>query len=173
MEEKFVEMLNEPKNTLGRTEEVVQLVLDDNSRIEELYKCYFQSDEWVRLRTSSSFKRIWRKAPELVLPYIEGLVDDVSSIEQPSVNWTFAQFCLEMEDYLNEEQKKNSIKTLKRYLKNSDDWIVQNSTIETLGTWSLENKKLSKWLIPKLESFVFSDKKSVAKRAKKWLISLK
>ena len=85
MAKTFVEMLNEPKNTLGRTEEVVEIVLKDNRRISELYECYFQPDEWVRLRTSSSFKRIWRADVELFRPFIAGFVAKVSKIDQPSV----------------------------------------------------------------------------------------
>jgi len=100
MSEKFVEMLAGATNTLGRTEEAVALVLQSPERIEELYQCYFQPDEWVRLRVSSSFKRLWRADPDLVEPYIPGFIADVSKIDQPSANWTFSQLCLEMQDHL-------------------------------------------------------------------------
>ena len=93
---KFVGMLDEPKNTLGRTEEVVEMVLEKPELIEYLYQCYFQPDEWVRLRVSSSFKRLWRADEELVKPYIAGFVSKVSKTDQPSINWTFAQMCEEL-----------------------------------------------------------------------------
>jgi len=172
MSEKFVEMLAGATNTLGRTEEAVALVLQSPERIEELYQCYFQPDEWVRLRVSSSFKRLWRADPDLVEPYIPGFIADVSKIDQPSANWTFSQLCLEMQDHLSDRQKKLAIRTMKQYLKNSKDWIVQNATIETLAIWADDSENLKTWLVPRLEKFSQGDKKSVAKRAEKWISKL-
>ena len=169
MAETFVEMLNEPKNSLGRTEEVVAIVLADPTRIDELYQCFFQSDEWVRLRTSSSFKRIWRANDELFQPYIAGFVDDVSSIDQASVNWTFAQMCLDLSEKLDPGQRLAATNRLKAYLGTSDDWIVQNTTIETLGTWAQTDHNLADWLLPRLGRLAGNNRSSVAKRATTWL----
>ena len=168
MSEPFVEMLNEPKNTLGRTEEVVEIVLGEPDRIDELYGCFFQADEWVRLRTSSSFKRIWRANLAFFKPFIPGFVDDVSRIEQASVMWTFAQMCLEIGDEFDAKQKIVAVERLKRYLDTSDDWIVQNTTIETLGSWAQTDDLLAVWLRPHLRRLKGSKRSSVAKRASKW-----
>ena len=51
-------------NSLGRTVEVVDLVLEDRARLAELYQCYFSSDEIVRLRVSSAFKRVTTEHPD-------------------------------------------------------------------------------------------------------------
>ncbi len=169
MKPDFIAMLNEPKNTLGRTEEAVTLILENNELIEDLYQCYFQSDEWVRLRVSSSFKRIWRADPTLFKPYIKGFVEKVAFIDQPSVNWTFSQMCLERQDDLSVKQKAAAVSQMKKYLENSDDWIVQNATIETLASWAQQDAALRLWLCPKLQELTISDRKSVAKRAAKWL----
>jgi len=45
-------------NSLGRTIEVVDIILSDSSRLEELFNCYFSPDAVVRLRTSNAMKRI-------------------------------------------------------------------------------------------------------------------
>lgn len=168
MKPDFVAMLNEPKNTLGRTEEVVELVLANPELVEDLYQCYFQPDEWVRLRVSSSFKRLWRSNPTLVAPYLGGFVQKVAKIDQPSINWTFAQLCLEMEAHLRPAQRVEAQERLQTYLDTSDDWIVQNNTIETLATWSTTDIDLREWLTPRLAQLAESPRKSVAKRARKW-----
>ena len=54
-------------NSLGRTIEVVDAVLADRSKLEELYSCYFSADEVVRLRTSNAMKRIAREQPDWLL----------------------------------------------------------------------------------------------------------
>lgn len=165
-------MLNEPRNTLGRTEEAVEMVVADPALIDDLYCCYFQPDEWVRLRVSSSFKRLWRADEGMVAPFIEGFVSEVSKIDQPSVNWTFAQMCDELGHLLSDQQRSEATGQLKGYLDNSDDWIVQNSSIETLSRWASEDAALKHWLMPKLHTFTQSPRKSVARRASKWLDKL-
>lgn len=45
-------------NSLGRTVEVVDVVLADRAKLAQLYACYFSEDEVVRLRFSSAMKRV-------------------------------------------------------------------------------------------------------------------
>jgi hypothetical protein len=58
-------------NSLGRTIEVVELILEDSVRLSDLYNCYFSADEVVRLRTSNAIKRISREKAEWLVPYSE------------------------------------------------------------------------------------------------------
>jgi len=169
MPEAFVEMLRGARNDLGRTEEVVDLVLADPSRIHELYQCFFQPDEWVRLRASSSFKRIWRADEELFLPYLDRFIADVSKIDQPSVQWTFAEMCSDLDARLTGAQRRTAKVRVKAYLDNSDDWIVLNRSIFTLGLWSGDDPKLTAWMRPRLVTLATDDRKSVARSAQKWL----
>ncbi len=173
MSEAFVEMLRGARNNLGRTEEVVDVVLQNPERIDELYDCYFQPDEWVRLRTSSSFKRIWRADNELFLPFLDRFVKDISKIDQPSAQWTFAEMCSDLDEYLSGAQRRSAKTRIKKYLETSDDWIVQNRSIETLSTWALDDQKLREWILPKLVVFADGERKSVARRAQSWLNKLK
>ena len=53
-------------NSLGRTLEVVDIVLSDRAALEELLCCYAGDDAVVRLRTSNALKRITRVRPELI-----------------------------------------------------------------------------------------------------------
>ncbi|MEM1311907.1 MAG: hypothetical protein AAGF07_00380 [Patescibacteria group bacterium] len=58
---------------------------------------------------------------------------------------------------------------MKNNLDNSNDWIVQNTTIETLSKWARADSELQSWLVPRLKKFVDSQRKSVASRAEKML----
>ena len=51
-------------NSLGKTIEVVEIVLSNPTKLEELYNCYFCNDEVVRLRTSNAVKRISKQHPD-------------------------------------------------------------------------------------------------------------
>ncbi len=158
-------------NSLGNTIEVVGMVLADKSRLDELYQCYFSNDEVVRLRVSSSMKRICREQPKWLVPYLDKLLNEVSKINQASTQWTLAILFLWLQNEMTTDQKRKATDILQKNLDKSDDWIVQNYTIETLGTWAKKDIALKNWLLPRLESFVTSSRKSVAGRAKK--ISLK
>ena len=52
-------------NSLGNTLEVVDTVLGNADKVEDLFLCYQSDDETVRLRTSNAFKRIFRAKPDL------------------------------------------------------------------------------------------------------------
>ena len=169
MSEKFVDMLRGEVNALGRTEEVVAEVLKHPQRINELFDLYFQDDEWVRLRVSSSLKRIWRAETDLVKPFIKRWVEKVSEIDQPSTQWTFAQLVEECPDLFSKTQLEKSIEQVKGYLDNSDDWIVLNTSIQSLTTHAKDNAELATWLKPRLKKLTNYSKKSVAGKARKSL----
>lgn len=160
-------------NSLGRTIEVVDIILADRAKLEELYQCYFSEDEVVRLRTSNAMKRVCHEHPDWLVPYINRLLDKISQIDQASTQWTLAQLFLELEDSLSVEQKEKAIAVLKTNLQKSNDWIVINQTLETLGKWAKTDDDLKSWLQSHLVRFAADPRKSIASRAGKLQKSLK
>jgi hypothetical protein len=154
-------------NSLGRTIEIVDQVLARPELLEELYQCYFSSDEVVRLRTSNALKRICQPHPDWLVPFLDRLLTEVAAIDQPSAQWTLAQLMQKMEAYLSPIQKQKATEVLKRNLTNCSDWIVLNHTMQTLADWAKENSSLRDWLIPQLEQLRHDTRKSVANRATK------
>jgi hypothetical protein len=73
---------------------------------------------------------------------------------------------------LTTEQKDLAIQHLKHNLDTHTDWIVINTTMETLFTWGKDNPPLAKWLIPRLKKFQLDTHKSISGRATKYLIAL-
>lgn len=53
-----------------------------------------------------------------------------------------------------------------------DDWIVQNTTADSLAHFARQRPELSAWLIPELQVLTSSRHKSVRGRAAKLLASL-
>ena len=147
-------------------------MLADKSRFDELYRCYFSDDEVVRLRVSSAMKRICKERPEWLVPYLGGFLSDVAAIDQASTQWTLAQLFLWLQNDMTGDQKQKAVKILQKNLDHSGDWIVQNNTVETLGTWAKADDELKQWLTPRLEAFSGSHRKSVARRAAKMLKAL-
>ncbi|NQU38304.1 MAG: hypothetical protein HQ526_12035 [Actinobacteria bacterium] len=156
-------------NSLGSVPEVVDDVLADRSLLAELYQCYFSEDEVVRLRVSSSMKRVTIEHPDWTIEFMDGLQSDIAAIDQASTQWTLALLFNLTRDQQNAEQRERSIEIMKHNLANSDDWIVLNTTMQVLYEWSRDDPQLAQWLVPRLERLAGDRRKSVATRATKLL----
>lgn len=154
-------------NSLGNTIEVVALILADQSKLGELYRCYFSKDEVVRLRTSNAFKRICKEHNDWLIPYIDPFLNEISKINQPSAQWTLAQLFEELSAVMTTSQLEHAKEILKYNLTHYTDWIVLNTTMQTLSDWAKKDEKLKTWLLPNLLKLSNDERKSVAGRAKK------
>lgn len=156
-------------NSLGRTVEVVDAVLANRSRLDELYRCYFSDDEVVRLRVSSAMKRVTTEHPDWTMAYIDGLQSEVAAIDQASTQWTLALLFDLMADLLSPRQRARAIEIMQDNLANHGDWIVLNNSMKVLGAWSMHDPALADWLGPHAERLAKDERKSVASNARKLL----
>ncbi|MBK7895076.1 MAG: hypothetical protein IPJ90_09385 [Anaerolineaceae bacterium] len=168
--EAFEEMLTGGHpNSLGRTVEVVEIVLADRARLGELYACYQSDDAVVRLRTSNGLKRISREKPAWLVPLIDGFLTEIAALDQASAQWTLADLFETLAPLLTPTQRQQAEAVLKRNLAHHTDWIVLNQTMKTLGAWAKNDAELTQWLVPQLERLSGDGRKSVAKTAAKTL----
>ena len=173
MNEDFAAMLAEggKKNTLGRAEEAVQIVLADQSRLDELYNCLFEDDEWLRMRAIDALEKVCRVHPEWLKPYVEKLFGEVAAIDQASIHWHLAQMFREID--LTRDQRERAIGLMKRNISsNNADWIVASNTMETLALFVTDGTVPAEELIPLLEIQQAHHSKAVVKRATRILDQL-
>lgn len=159
-------------NSLGRTIEVVDIVLANPDRLADLYQCYFSADEVVRLRTSNGIKRVGKVHPEWLVPYIDRFISELSQIDQASTQWTLADLFQMLAKFMTAEQRAGALAILKRNLAEHDDWIVLNNTMKTLAGWAKKDDELREWLLPHLDRLSGDRRKSVSGRAKKLYATL-
>ncbi len=171
--EQFAQMLTGGHpNSLGRTEEVVAIVLADQARLEELFASMTSEDEVVRLRVGDALEKVCREKPGWFLRHVDRLLGDLGEIEQPSVQWHVAQMMLRLRDDLSDDQAQRATSLLQGNLTSSADWIVLNVTMDVLTRWADRDPQLAIWLMPELERLSQDSRKSVAKRAAKRLAEL-
>ncbi|GAA4272307.1 hypothetical protein U6A24_21030 [Aquimarina gracilis] len=159
-------------NSLGNTVEVVEEVLKENELFNELFNCYFSNDEVVRLRTSNAMKRVCKEKKQLLTSYLDRFITEISKIDQASTQWTITQLFGMLNQEMTEQQIEAAKKIMKSNLENHKDWIVLNTTMDTLGKWSKKDAELKEWIFPHLERLSSDSRKSVAGRAKKILTLL-
>ncbi len=159
-------------NSLGRTVEVVEVVLDDRARLDDLFQCYFSTDDVVRLRVSSAMKRVATAHPEWTIDFMDRLQTEVAAIDQASAQWTLALLFDLMADRLSPRQHARAIEIMQRNLAHHTDWIVLNNTMKVLGDWAKTEPGLAEWLRPHAVRLAGDGRKSVASNARKLLAHL-
>lgn len=156
-------------NSLGRTIEVVETILANPDRFEELYLCYRSKDEVVRLRVSNAMRRVEAERHDLLVPYIDRFIDEIGALDQPSAQWTLAKLFEALEADMTPRQHDAALAIMKRNLAHHDDWIVLNNSMEVLFIWAKADAELRAWLHPHLQRLSDDRRKSVSGRAKKLL----
>ena len=171
--QKFDEMLRGGhRNSLGNTVAVVELILENRQRIQELYHCYFSDDDVVRLRTSNALKRIGKEHIELLIPFINGFLNEIPAISQASTQWTLASLYDMLRPHMSSAEQTQAKRVMQRNLTSWDDWIVLTTTMKVLVNWARSDRKLAQWLVPRLKKHQLDERKSVAGRAGKLLIAV-
>ena len=159
-------------NSLGRTVEAVDLVLADPARFDALFQTYGSTDEVVRLRVSNAMRRIEAIRHDLLVPYIDRLIEEIGALDQPSAQWTLAVLFDKLRGDMTPVQEKRALTIMQRNLAEHYDWIVLNNTMETLTNWAVDTPGLRGFLIPHLERLRGDARKSVRTRASKFLARL-
>jgi hypothetical protein len=170
MSESFSDMLavDGKKNSLGLVNEVIKLVLDDQSRLEELYESISHEDAWVRMRAIDAFEKVCREHPEWVKPYINRIQKDLVVSTQPSIQWHIAQIYDQID--LDETQKTKAIDWLKKLLSTKEvDWIVAANCMKTLAGFVRSGDVSKSDLTMALEVQQGHKSNAVIKRAQKLL----
>lgn len=173
MTESFAEILavGGKSNSLGRVNEVIELVLRDKDKLNELYICVFNDDAWVRMRAIDAIEKVCRQHPDWLLPYIDKFQHELASSSQPSIQWHLAQIYSQVD--LTSEQKLNAIIWLKERLSTTDvDWIVSAEAMKTLTQFAKDGSVLKNDIIPLFELQQKHHSKSVVKSANKLLDEL-
>lgn len=160
-------------NSLGNTVEIVDEVLVENALFDELFNCYFSTDEVVRLRTSNAMKRICKEKDSILVPYVDRFLNEISKINQASTQWTLAQLFGMLEKKMTDAQIEKAKSILKVNLANHNDWIVLNQTMEVLTNLAKQDLALKNWMMPQLERLSVDKRKSVAAKAFKMSAKLK
>jgi hypothetical protein len=173
MSEPFVDMLSGGHhNSLGRTQEVVGIVIDAKLRLDELFACLDSADELVRLRAGDALEKVCRERREWFVPSVDRFLAEIGRIDQPSVQWHTAQILDHLLPDLTDEQRRQATDLLCGYLDESGDWIVLNTSIAILTGWAGSDPPLARSLRPRLQRLTGDRRRSVAGRAAKCLAAL-
>lgn len=172
MNQRFADMLSTGghANSLGRVADVIEAVLQDKSRLGELYDCLFAQDAWVRMRAADTLEKVCREHPDWPLPYIGRIQKELAGSTQASILWHIAQIYAQVE--LTATQKALAIQWLKRQITTTEvDWIVAANVMDTLAQFVRDGSVSRQDFAALLKVQQLHKSKSVVRRASKWLES--
>jgi hypothetical protein len=146
---------------------IIDTVLHDPVRVGELFECVIDEDEYVRMRASDALEKVCRSDPSIVQPLKTRVLNEMSAIDQPGVQWHYAQIVDKLQ--LNPQETAKVIRKLQYNFETYDDWITRNITMEVLGDFAFHDQALRAYLMPKLEELTKDGRVSISTRAKKTL----
>ncbi len=170
MKMSFVNILMEGghANSLGRAEEVLNEVIEDKSRLAELYECICHDDAWVRMRAIDTIEKVCRVHPDWISPYIDKMLSELTKSTQASILWHLAQIFGEV--VLDDNQKEHAIKWLETLLSSKDvDWIVSSNSMGALAQFTRNGLFPNSKLVSLLKVQQGHKSNAVKKRANKLL----
>lgn len=173
MAENFAEILavGGKSNSLGRVNELVELILNEKTQLDELYNCLFNEDAWTRMRAADALEKVCRQHPDWLVPYVDKFQEELASSSQPSIQWHLAQIYGQVN--LSHKQKFVAISWLKQLLATIEvDWIVAANAMDTLVQFSKDGSVPRKEAVSLLEIQKGHKSKSVIRRANKLLAEL-
>ncbi|MDX2775981.1 hypothetical protein PV379_01255 [Streptomyces caniscabiei] len=173
MTERFSEMLLDGghANSLGRVNEVIEIVLGDKTRLDELYGCLFDDDAWVRMRAADALEKICRVHPDWLLPYVDRFQSELFGSTQPSIQWHLAQIYAQVT--LTDTQRHAAQDWLRTRIATTDvDWIVAANAIDALMKFAKEGTFPASELADLLKIQQRHRSNAVVKRATKALATL-
>ena len=146
---------------------VIEAVLQDATRVGELFECVKDEDEYVRMRASDALEKVCRSDPSIVQPLKTRVLNEMSVIDQPGVQWHYAQIVDKLQ--LNTQETEKVVRKLQFNFETYDDWITRNITMEVLGNFALRDEALRAYLVPKLQELTKDRRISISSRAHKIL----
>jgi len=144
---------------------VIDAVVYDPAKVGELFECVIDEDEYVRMRASDALEKICRSDPSLVQPLKTRVLHEMSVIDQPSVQWHYAQIVDQL--HLNPQETAEVIRKLQSNFEMYDDWITRGITMEVLGNFAVHDDALRAYLMPRLEELTKDKKVSISTHAQK------
>lgn len=163
----FVEMLSGGRaNSLGRTEEVVEIVLSDRRSLNRLFAALDSEDELVRLRVGDALEKVCRERPEWFVPHFDRVLA-MGRVAQPSLQWHTAQIVSQMP--LTPGQRRRAVNWLWRTLDRTDDWIVIAETLTALARFADSRPTVRARLPGELRRYQGDRRPAVSRRATKLL----
>ena len=127
------------RRSIGRSNQVVKLVLHARRRFAELIECLWSDDVIVRMWAADAVEKVSSVQPELLNPYKTELLDLLGEVEQSELRWHLAQIIPRLP--LTRPENVRAAQTFERYLEDRSS-IVRTFALQALADISRNDPEL-------------------------------
>lgn len=158
------------RRSIGRSNEVVNLVLRNPKILEIVFEGLLSDDPVLRMRCADVLEKVTALHPEYLDPYKERLIREISMIEQQEVRWHVAQMFSRID--LNQDERQAIVEVLSIYLKDESK-IVKTFSMQALADIAEQDTKLRPIIIGQLEVLTEKGSPAMKSRGRKLLSRLR
>ncbi|HOJ00471.1 MAG TPA: hypothetical protein PLL88_02540 [Anaerolineaceae bacterium] len=151
------------RRSIGRSDEVVELILQQPDKFDDLFRGFYETDPVIRMRTADAVEKVTAQDPALLIPYKEPMLELLESAEQIEVQWHLAQIIPRLP--LTNDEISRAYQTMEKYLSSSSA-IVQTCGLQCLFDLSLRDARLLASTRSYLESGMENQSKAVRSRSR-------
>jgi hypothetical protein len=154
------------RRSIGRSTDVVKLVLRAPRRFAELIECLWSDDSIVRIRAADAAEKVSAYQPALLKPYKTELLGLLVEAEQIELRWHLAQMIPRLP--LTQRERRRAAQTLQLYLEDRSS-IVRTFALQALADISRNDAELRLRVREILEHSVRRGTAAMKARARKLL----
>ena len=150
--------------SIGKSNEVVQLVTSDPVLFDEVFDGIFHEDKVVRARCADAIEKVVLKFPAMIQKKKSVILKNLNKFEQKEVVWHIAL----MIGYLKLTPKElvKAFNVLHKWLNASNSIIVKVACMQSLATHAMKNKKLLKSVRDEIEKQMLTGAPAIKARGR-------
>lgn len=157
------------RRSIGRSNEVVALVLEKPELFAVLMSGISLPDPLLRMRCADAAEKISIKHPEYLVPYKQLLIEGLSRIDQKEVRWHIAAMLPRLP--LNEDERQRVTGILRNYTNDSSS-IVNTFAMQALADIAEQDKNLRPGVLKQIEALCETGTPAMRARGKRLLQKL-
>ena len=167
----LVEMLEGgDRRSIGRANEVVDIVLADPKRFAEIFEAMLHADPVVRMRAADAVEKLSARHPEYLYPLKTRLLRQVAKIDQQEVRWHVAAMFSRLK--LTQDDRREVLTILDQYLEDKSK-IVKTFSMQAMADIALQDSELKPAIYKKLQKLTRTGSPAMQSRGRKLLAKLK
>jgi hypothetical protein len=157
------------RRSIGRSEQVVTLVLREPRLFGELLRGLWSADPLVRMRTVDAAEKITRANPELIQPHKKELLGLMAETAQEELRWHLALMVPRL--MLTVDERQNVVSHLWRYLEDRSS-IVKTCALQAFFELAQGDPSLRTTVVDLLRQSARGGTAAMKARSRKLLTAL-
>jgi len=158
------------RRSIGRSNEVVPLVLDKPELFDVLMSGIAFDDPLVSMRCADAAEKVTALHPEYLRPYKRTLIEKLSRLEQKEVRWHVAAMLARLP--LSENEQPGVVEILLSYT-NDRSSIVKTIAMQSLAELALRDENLRPGVLRHIEELCVIGTPAMRARGKQLLSALR